>query len=67
MSELYTSRTLLEVRAEKNIWLVLELLKSYRHHLLRDESYHFLKGFGMVLGWFWDGLRWLVALSDLRL
>ncbi len=44
--------------------LDLALLQSYRHHLLRDESYvvlagfehHFgvdLDGFGMVFGWFW--------------
>ena len=47
-------------REKENIQLVLARLKSYRHHLLRDESYLLLAGFGLVLdsfgmvwGWFW--------------
>ena len=38
--------------------LVLALLKSYRHHLLRDERNRLGAGFGMAWGWVWMALEW---------
>ena len=38
--------------------LVLALLKSYRHHLLRDDRHRLGAGFGMIWGWIWMVLGW---------
>ena len=43
-------------RGKKYEQLVLASLKSYRHELLRDQSYINLAGLGLVLGWFGGGL-----------